>query len=271
MIDDAVPKLEAGHTPGAHSDELIARLLGEWQLFSVSEVFHENSKITPAAAQFEPSAEAMQVAPDGFKRYVHAPRIELPAATRRAAAPLAETVLRRRSCRQFSGAPISRGDVADLAFYCLGTQDASVRRCLPSAGGLYPLELYVAAGSVDDLPAALYHYDARRHALSLVAQAPPLPQIASAVFIPEAVEHAAAALILTAVFGRSKIKYGERAYRFALLEAGHAMQNLCLTATALGLGACPVGGFLDDAMNDLVDVDGVEEAALYACVVGVPA
>jgi SagB-type dehydrogenase family enzyme len=271
VIEHSVQGFDAALATGTRSDELTAPLLGERDLFSVSEVFHENSKITPAARHFGLSTEAMRVAPDGFKRYVHAPRFALPAPSERAAAPLAETIAGRRSCRAFSGASISAAEVADLAFYCLGAQDAAMRRCLPSAGGLYPVELYVAAGAVDGLLPALYHYDPRGHALSLVAQSPPLPDVASAVFIPEAVEHAAAAVILTAVFGRSKIKYGERAYRFALLEAGHAMQNLCLTATALGLGSCPTGGFLDDALNDLMGVDGVEEAALYACILGVPA
>ena len=68
------------------------------------------------------------------------------------------------------------------------------------------------------------------------------------------------------MFGRSRIKYGERGYRFALPEAGHAMQNILPGATALGLGACPVGGFIDDRLHDLVDVDRVEEAVLYAAI-----
>jgi SagB-type dehydrogenase family enzyme len=97
------------------------------------------------------------------------------------------------------------------------------------------------------------------------------PRLAKAVFIEGAVEKAGAVFVLTGVFGRSKIKYGERAYRFVLLEAGHAMQNICLTGTVLGLGACPVGGFIDDDINDLLNVDGVEEAALYAVTIGLPA
>ena len=95
--------------------------------------------------------------------------------------------------------------------------------------------------------------------------------IRDAVFIPEALDGASAVFLITAVFGRSKIKYGERAYRFALLEAGHAMQNLLLAATGLGLGSCPVGGFIDDRLHDLIGIDGVEEAALYAGIIGHPA
>ena len=93
-------------------------------------------------------------------------------------------------------------------------------------------------------------------------------RLAKTIFIEEALEKAGIVIVLTGVFGRSKIKYGERAYRFVLFEAGHAMQNICLTGTVFGLGTCPVGGFVDDNMNDLLNIDGIEEAALYAVTVG---
>jgi SagB-type dehydrogenase family enzyme len=241
-------------------------LVGDRDLFSLSELYHENSKIVAGAARSAASASAMNVSTHGFKRFQHAIVQSLPA-PRPLEMPLGTTISARGSCRIFDGRPLSLADVADLAFFAVGTQSPD-RRCLPSAGGLYPLELYFAASHVEGLAPGVLHYDPRTHALARLTSVDPLAAIRPAIFIPEALEGAAAVILLTAMFGRSKIKYGERAYRFALLEAGHAMQNLLLAATGLGLGACPVGGFIDDRFHDLLDLDGVEEAALYAAILG---
>jgi SagB-type dehydrogenase family enzyme len=82
---------------------------------------------------------------------------------------------------------------------------------------------------------------------------------------------AAATFVWTAVWGRSGQKYGDRALRYAYLDAGHLAENLHLAAEALGLGACMIGAFLDDEMNALVGVDGLEESVIYAACVGLPA
>jgi SagB-type dehydrogenase family enzyme len=74
--------------------------------------------------------------------------------------------------------------------------------------------------------------------------------------------------VLSAIFQRARWKYRKRAYRYVLLEAGHIAQNLYLEATSLGLGACAVGAFMDGSLNDLLGLDGVEEAALYIISVG---
>jgi SagB-type dehydrogenase family enzyme len=74
--------------------------------------------------------------------------------------------------------------------------------------------------------------------------------------------------VLSAIFQRTRWKYRERTYRYVLLEAGHIAQNLCLAATAMGLGACPVGAFFDDDLNALLELDGRDEAALYIVAVG---
>jgi SagB-type dehydrogenase family enzyme len=114
---------------------------------------------------------------------------------------------------------------------------AAGRRCVPSAGGLYPLELYVVSHAVDGRKPGLDHYDARAHGLTRLAAGDLFPRSAEAIFVPEALEGAAAVVVLSAVFGRCKVKYGERAYRFALIWAGHAMQNLCLAVGARATSA----------------------------------
>jgi SagB-type dehydrogenase family enzyme len=253
----------------ADVDEARERLVGARNMFSVSEVFHENSRIIAAVPGFVQAAAAATVAPHGFKRYLHMPRTRLPPVADAPIGDLGDAIRRRRSSRSHGGASLSQQQLATLAFLTIGCQ-ADNRRCLPSAGALYPLELYVAVSRVAGLVPGLYHYDPRGHALAQLRDHDCIEAISDAVFLPEVREGAGAVLLLSAMFGRSKLKYGERAYRFALLEAGHAMQNLLLVATSLGLGSCPVGGFIDDRLNDLLDIDGVEEALLYACIIGVP-
>jgi SagB-type dehydrogenase family enzyme len=247
-----------------------ALLMGERNLFSVSELYHENSKITAAAPGIAQSIESVIAGPRGFKRYIHSQSFELPAPAGVSESSVFEAIERRRSCRQYSGAAVGLNALSELLYYGAGISDADgFRRCVPSAGGLYPLEIYMLSLNVQGLPAGAYHYDVRSHALTELAQDQFRERLTNVLFITEAVQKASAVLVITGVFGRSKIKYGERAYRFALLEAGHAMQNICLVATATGLGTCPVGGFIDDGLNDILDIDGVEEAAIYAVTVGV--
>lgn len=251
--------------------DLRARLVGEPNLLAPSELYHENSKILPVAPGVAQSVESALVAPSGFKTYRYGEHTALPAPRTAEAAPILSALEARRSCRLYADRPIDLGAVSELLHYSFGIIDGRFRRCTPSAGGLYPLELYLVAARVESLGEGLYHYDVRGHRLDDLESGDFRPRLERAIFIEEAARTAAAVLILTGVFGRSKIKYGERAYRFVLLEAGHAMQNLCTTAAVLGLGTCPVGGFVDDELNDLLDVDGVDEAALYAVTIGHPA
>lgn len=242
-------------------------LLGGRNLFSVSEIFHENSRITEAAPGIAISTSSIAAAPNGFKRYVHAPTTFLPA-PRFADASLAEVIVGRQSRRDYNCMTVSLQEMGTLAYAAVGRQESSQRRCVPSAGGLYPLELYVAAMKIDGLAPGLYHYDTRAHGLTRLRTTACHDELIRAIFIKDSVRTAAAMFALTGVFGRSKIKYGERAYRFVLLEAGHAMQNMCLAATGAGLGLCPIGGFVDDVVNDVLEIDGIEEAALYLATMG---
>jgi SagB-type dehydrogenase family enzyme len=78
-------------------------------------------------------------------------------------------------------------------------------------------------------------------------------------------------LVISGLFQRARWKYRERTYRYVLIEVGHLGQNLYLMAQALGLGACTIGAFRDEAVNALLGLDGVEEAALYLVTIGQPA
>jgi SagB-type dehydrogenase family enzyme len=144
-------------------------------------------------------------------------------------------------------------------------------RAYPSGGALYPIELYVAAFDVSGLSAGIHHYHAPQHCLEGVRPGDWRDQIARHIWLGGQPLTAPTVLILTARWERPLHKYGERGYRMLLLDAGHVSQSLLLTATALGLGGCPVGGFLDDPLAESLGIDPREEAVLLCVLIGTPA
>jgi SagB-type dehydrogenase family enzyme len=188
-------------------------------------------------------------------------------------ADLWEVVRSRRSRREFAAEPIGQGPLFALLWAGQGITRAGAwpLRAAPSAGALYPVETYLAAARVEDLAPGLYHWELPEERLALVAAREDVgPAACRACLDQEMVAEAAAVFLWTAVWARSARKYGDRALRYAYLDAGHIGQNVHLAAEALGLGACMIGAFYDDRMNALVGVDGREESVLYAACVGVP-
>jgi len=121
---------------------------------------------------------------------------------------------------------------------------------------------------VATLHPGLYHYAVSDHALERLRAANLRGELLLAGIGQEMLGQAQVCFALSAIFQRTRWKYRERTYRYILLEAGHIAQNLYLAATSLGLGACAVGAFLDDALNKLLGLDGEQEAALYLISVG---
>ena len=244
-----------------------------------AEDYHEASKLHPATlarelrgiALLETSAPLRRATARSVRRHRSLPRVKLPEPDL-GARTLAEVVLSRRSVREFGPAPLSLDDVATLLWAAYGTtgglpasEDAHRLRTAPSAGALYPLELYLAPLRVEQLEQRLHHYDPLAHALERLPQAAALEPLSPDPSLPGT---AAAVVLLTAVFWRSRVKYGLRAYRFTLLEAGHVLQTLLLAAEARGLGAVVVGGLFDDLTDRLLGLDGVDESILAAACVG---
>lgn len=156
------------------------------------------------------------------------------------------TLKKRRSIRQFSKQSLSLPDLSQLLWAAQGMTARNGGRTAPSAGALYPLELYVVAGKVDSLPAGLYHYQPRGHRLQDMAAGDLRKSLAAAALDQAWIRRAPAVLVITGVYERSAKKYGERARRYTHIEVGHAAQNVYLQAAALALGTVIVGAF-DDA------------------------
>lgn len=182
--------------------------------------------------------------------------------------PLARAFRERRSCRDFTPLEVDAEDLSSLlqgAYGITGIENGNYRRTAPSAGGLYPLEQYAITRE------GIGHYITRDHALEQVAPTPAPGELTACFYGQPWAEAAGAVIVLTAVFERTQAKYGPRGYRFALLEAGHVGQNICLLAQERGLGAVCLGGFVDSRLNALLRIDGRCEGALYAVAVGHPA
>jgi SagB-type dehydrogenase family enzyme len=213
---------------------------------------------------------------DGDKALAHrtypgSPRIALAGRDFALDVALGQVLERRRSVREHAPGPIPWEVFGRLlhASYGAKRRRGGYRRSAPSAGGLYPIELHVAVQGVERLPDGIYHYDARAHELEERRRG----NVAEALFdrtLGQAmVRTASVVFALTAVRARNMGKYGQRGYRFQLLDAGHLGQNLYLTATALGLGAAGIGGFYDTEVNALFALPEDEET-LYLIAVGKP-
>lgn len=187
-----------------------------------------------------------------------------------------ELLAERKSCRDFQSQAISLETLSSLMKCAYGiTRTAPMSyvgkgyfRTVPSAGGLFPLEIYVLLGNVTDVPDGIYHYDVRRHALELFREGEWFAPLDDALIFSSFVRNANAIFFLTAVFKRAQKKYGPRGYRYILLEAGHVAQNICLAATEKKLGSLCMGGYYDRKLNQFLGFDGVSEAVVYALAVG---
>ncbi|MCR4403802.1 MAG: SagB/ThcOx family dehydrogenase [Candidatus Acetothermia bacterium] len=229
--------------------------------------FHRASSHTRERLFLTPRTAARGPAPELRKDY-QAEAIRLPPVEPRGMS-LEEAIRRRRSIREYSREPISLEELARLLFYGVGvTGPAEYKRAAPTAGGLTPIELYPVVNNVVGLDRGLYHYDPLEHHLHLLKRADLRREIARACLEQDFLADAAAVIVLTAVHRRTAWKYGERAYRYILLDAGHAAENIQLEATALGLGSCPIGAFFDDELNRLLGLEGEEQLALLAVAVG---
>jgi len=258
---------------------------GRPEILDPAECYHEASKVSPAqigrqvaGAHRLEATPALQVSMTRAVRRLPFRQRELPQA-RRPELPLWQAIENRRSCRDFAAAAVDAAEVAALLRAAYGIthaleddrgERALPLRAIPSGGALYPLELYVAALRVDGLDRGLYHFDPLRPALAVVRESLEPEELAQLSTYPEIVSGCAAQIFVACVFGRSRFKYGLRGYRFALLEAGHAGQNVLLAATGLGLGAVPLGGFYDRPTDEFLGLDGVNESTLYTIAIGRP-
>ncbi|MGA2177651.1 MAG: SagB/ThcOx family dehydrogenase [Verrucomicrobiota bacterium] len=166
---------------------------------------------------------------------------------------------RRRSVREFDKKPLALPEVSQLLWAAQGLTGPEGKRTAPSAGALYPLEVYVVAGKAGDLPAGVYRYRPEGHDLLLIAQGDQRAKLATAALGQDWLVDAPVTIVLAAVFERTARRYRQRAERYVLMEVGHAAQNVHLQAVALDLGTVVVGAFDDAEVKQVLSLAANEE------------
>ncbi len=193
--------------------------------------------------------------------------VRLPSPSQKGNLSLEETLQQRRSVREFGRGQLQLADVSQILWSAQGITHAGGFRTAPSAGALYPLEIYWVVGDVAGLPAGVYRYEPSRHTLVLIRGGDPRARLAAAAFSQTWIRSASAVLAIAGVYGRTTGKYGKRGQRYVDIEVGHVAQNVYLQATAQGLATVMVAAF-DDA--EVQAVLGLPDDAAWARPLGHP-
>jgi len=186
-------------------------------------------------------------------------KVRLPLPNPDSTTSIEKALRERRSVRDYRKAPLSLEELAQLLWAAQGITHGSGLRTAPSAGALYPLETYLVAGEVTDLPPGVYRYLPQRHELALLRSGDVRNQLRVASLHQDAVSDAPAAIVFGVVLARSTGKYGKRGIRYGHMEAGIAAQNVSLQAVSLNLGTVVIGAFQDDEVRGVLSMPAAED------------
>ncbi|MDP2585843.1 MAG: SagB/ThcOx family dehydrogenase [Candidatus Levybacteria bacterium] len=256
--------------------QMIKKLEHQYRPYSSSEKFHEVTNMSKKGKTTPESSWPQTWKTIYTKGY---PRLNSIKLTKKFSSkiktPFDQVLYERRSTRDYKSKLLTIKELSTLLYFTSGVKPLinnnwdSSKRFYPSGGGRFPLETYIVLYNNTELKAGIYHYNVRHHSLEILKEGNYLKELQECL-APLWLPDANMAILNTAVFGRNQVKYGDRGYRFILNEAGHLAQNIYLIASALGLGCCALGGYIDSSINDLLDIDGINESAIYATVVGYP-
>jgi SagB-type dehydrogenase family enzyme len=240
----------------------------------IAELFHENTKLTP----FD-NGERLSSLPPELEPGVSIARINLPKVVPLASSGIEQVIECRVTTRQFNPTAVmsletlSRLLALSTGFTARADPAAGTalpfHRAAPSAGATYPLEVYFVALRVSGLVPGVYHYAIADHAVELLRYGADSASLSRWTLHQPYISDSNVVFIITSFTTRIYPRYGERGYRYMLLEAGHIGQNLNLLATAYGLGALCIGGFVDAAVSRLIGVNEITEIPLYLTAVGI--
>lgn len=179
-----------------------------------------------------------------------------------------EALSKRRSIRSYKEEALNLKEVSQILWSAQGITEPSFGgRTAPSAGALYPLEIYLIVKNVKELPAGVFKYKPENHSLIKIFEGEISKQLAKAALGQSFIAEAPAVLVISGVFERTTKKYGEKGIQYVFMEAGHAAQNIYLQAESLTLGTVTVGAFVDEEVKKLLRIPE-EENPLYIMPVG---
>lgn len=191
--------------------------------------------------------------------------IKLPKPTYTSHISIEEALKKRRSVRQYKNEAITLQQVAQLLWASQGMTSNNGFRTAPSAGALYPLEVYLVSGNIEKLPPGIYHYIPTKHLLQKLKEDDVRNQLAKAAWGQKAIQLGAVDIVITAEFSRTIDKYGDKGTSFVFMEAGHAAQNIYLQSVSLNLGTVSIGAFDGIQVKAIL---GIQEEPLYILPIG---
>lgn len=185
--------------------------------------------------------------------------VELPKPSHDGDTSVEQALRERRSLREYKDEPLTLSEVSQLLWAAQGITHTRGYRTAPSAGALYPLEVYLVVGNVNGLAAGIYRYQADLHQLVKVRDGDRRAELSRAALGQAWVADGAVILVFAAVYERTTRKYGERGIRYVHIEVGHAAQNVYLEAVALNLGTVMIGAFYDDEVKKIIEMRDSEQ------------
>ena len=240
------------------------------------EYFHENSKNSEFKAFAPPESiqEEMHKVKT-IKTIDEQDKFHLPTPMIKAGQDVLTTILHRSSKTTFGKANISLKQLSTLLYYTYGerptvaSQEFPSPRMVPSASRNYPLELFFYHHEgIEGLKSGIWKYHPKGHFLSLCKSNVSKEELSVGLFQPDLIDAAPVVFFITSLFFYMTTKYRDRGYRFTLLEAGHLAQNLNLVATALNFTTLNIGGYHDNVIDEILDLDGLFQSTIYLTLLG---
>lgn len=201
-----------------------------------------------------------------YKNYPRFPFIKLPPL--KPSSELEKVIAKRRSNRN-TNRSLSIGKLKKIIYFAnYAVQiDGRSYRAYPSGGARYPLEIYLFISNVNGLKKGLYHYSFENNCLEILQLKNFTPDLRESL-VDGWVADSSVFLVITAIPGRSSIKYANKSLRYIFIEAGHLSQNILLLAHKYNVNTCPIGGFYEDKLNKLLRIDRTSEKAIYSIAIG---
>ncbi|HWC53530.1 MAG TPA: SagB/ThcOx family dehydrogenase [Chitinophagaceae bacterium] len=194
--------------------------------------------------------------------------ITLPEPVYKSETSVEEAMLKRRSVRDFKDEPLELTQIGQLLWAAQGITYTKLRRTIPSAGALYPLEIYLVSGNVKSLDAGVYSYQPVDHTLTLIKKGDKRNQLSAAALMQEAPKKAPATIVIAVDYHRTTTKYLKKGNRFVNMEVGHSAQNIYLQAVSLKLGVVCMGAFIKSLVKEILQLPKKQEP-LYLIPVGI--
>jgi SagB-type dehydrogenase family enzyme len=236
-------------------------------IMSVGETFHNQTGFGSGGYRSKNISWGKEI--PLYKEYAGASKVKLPPPTF-AGKSVEQAIRERRSYRHFTDQQMTLKELSQLLLSANGVTSVSgpAHRAAPSAGALYPIEIYVAAANIESLENGIYHFQVSDSSLELVKAGNFNDSLHLAANEQGSIGSSPCTMILTGRFDRSTKKYADRGFRYSYIESGAICENIYLQAISFDMGTCAVGAFNDDALNALLGIDGIKEAALLLMPVG---